>query len=222
MRDPQASHHLGAPRRGEPLMSTGEVVLGLALLVVVVVLGVLILRGRGGGHMKTTLEAGPVKWSFELSQRARGRVQDQLQAAVAKTGKGRGEDAARARLTTTQAIKAGRVLWVDDHPDNNVEESLMLAGLGLAITQTTSTETALRYLVQGSYEMLITDLGRGDDPEAGLDLLERLPGNNGEMVSLVYTMDAGGRGARAMDLGAMAVTETPGDLLEAVLARFAS
>lgn len=203
-------------------MNTGEVVLGLALLVVVVVLGVLILKGRSGGRIHTTVQAGMLKFSFELSQEARVQVESQLEAAVATTGKGRGEDSARARLTTTQEIKAARVLWVDDHPDSIVEESLMLASLGFAITQTTSTETALRYLVQGSYEMLITDLGRGDDPEAGLDLLERLPRNNGEMVSLVYTMDAGERGARAMDLGAIAVTETPGDLLDAVLARFAS
>jgi CheY-like chemotaxis protein len=202
-------------------MSTGEVVLGVALLILIGVLGVLILRGRSGGRIHTSVQAGALKFSFELSQQARLDVGAQLEAAVAKTGLGRGEDAARGRLATTETIKAGRVLWVDDNPDSIVEESLMLAGLGLAITQTTSTETALRYVGQGSYEMLITDLGRGGNPQAGLDLLERLPPSSGEMTSLVYTMNAGERADRAIELGATAVVETPSDLLEAVLARFA-
>ena len=202
-------------------MSTGEVVLGVALLVLLGVLGVLILRGRGGGQIRTSVQAGALKFSFELSQQARQNVVAQLGAAVAKTGRRQGEDAARERLASAVEIKAGRVLWVDDHPDNNVEESLMLTGLGLAITQTTSTEAALRYLGQASYEMLITDLGREGNPAAGLDLLERLPANSGEMSSLVYTMNAGERADRAIELGATAVVETAGELLEEVLARFA-
>jgi CheY-like chemotaxis protein len=202
-------------------MSTGEVLLGMAFLAVIGVLGVLVLRGRNGGQMSTSLQAGTLRFAFELSQQVRQDVGAQLQAAVVKTGKGQGEDAARARLTTTRTIIAGRVLWVDDHPENNVEESLMLAGLGFAITQATSTETALRYLRQGSYEMLITDLGRNGNPVAGLELLERLPSSNEEMTSLVYTMGAGERAARAVALGAVAVLETPGELLETVLTRFA-
>lgn len=201
-------------------MSPGEIALGFAFLLVVGALGFQILRGGKGGELAATAQAGPLKWSLKVTQQTRQEVEVQLEAASEKTGKREGEDAARARLSATRTIGAGRVLWVDDHPDNNVEESLMLAGLGFAITQASSTETALRYLRQNYYEMLITDLGRGDNPAAGLDLLEQLPAD-GEMTTIVYTMFAGERAARAMELGATAVVETPGELLKIVLEKFA-
>jgi len=39
--------------------------------------------------------------------------------------------------------RLSRVLWVDDHPDNNVYETLALEHLGFVITKATSTEAAL-------------------------------------------------------------------------------
>jgi len=203
-------------------MSAGEVVLGLALVVVVGMLGVLILTGRGGSALKTGVKVGALAWSFELSQETRRDVDVQLVAAVEKTGLEASEDSARARLEAVQTVRAGKALWVDDHPDNNVEETLMLTGLGFAITQTTSTDAALRYLRQTPYELLITDLGRSGNPDAGLDLLAQLPPNCAGVPTIVYTMQPGERASRAIELGAAAVTETPGELLEAVLTRFAS
>jgi CheY-like chemotaxis protein len=202
-------------------LSTAEVLLALSLVAVIALLGTLILRGRGGSHMRTSLEAGALKWSFELSQETKQDVEQRLDEAIAKTGKNQGERVARERLNAVRQVQPARLLWVDDHPDNNVEETLMLTGLGVAITQATSTEAALRYLDKSSFDLLITDLGRGDDPVAGVDLIERLAATNHRPSVIVYTLDPGDRGPLAIDRGAEAVLETPGELLEAILSRLA-
>lgn len=200
-------------------MDPSELVLSLAIIGVIAVLGVLILRGRGSGRLNSSVNVGPFSWSFELSQETRQEVTNHLHDATDKFGTSDGFTNAQERLASTTAVDHARVLWVDDHPDNNVEETLMLQGLGLSVTHTTTTTAALRYLAQGKFELLITDLGRDGDPEAGLELLQALTNRQQPLPSIVYTMHPGERAGRATALGASAVIETPGDLLDAVLDR---
>jgi CheY-like chemotaxis protein len=199
-------------------MSSTELIFGIVVVLVVGGLAVLVLTGRGGGKVRGALEAWGIKFSLEVSREARQEVESQLDSAIAKTGKNAGADAARQHLESTQAVKRIRVLWVDDHPGYNTDEKRMLSALGLDITQATSTAAAMAHLQQTKFGLLITDLGRDGNPDAGLELLDQA----GEEIrvgipAIVYTMNPGEREERARSLGAAAVTETPGELLDAVL-----
>jgi transcriptional regulator with XRE-family HTH domain len=105
---------------------------------------------------------------------------------------------------------AKRILWVDDHPDWNRWEVAELENLGFAITQATSTEAALDYLERLPFDLVITDLARGDDREAGLKLIEKIQEAHSGLPTLVYTAEPGARAQRARRLGAPVSTGTAG------------
>jgi CheY-like chemotaxis protein len=82
----------------------------------------------------------------------------------------------------TQAIERARknidlfgntnLLWVDDRPENNLNEQRMFRSLGVSIDNAASTEKALRMLSIAPYDVIITDMMREGDPEAGLTFLQ--------------------------------------------------
>lgn len=67
-----------------------------------------------------------------------------------------------------------RVLWVDDNPDNNELVARALRRLGLDVEQVTSTETALGNMERSHYDLVISDMGRGSDMQAGYRLLHAI------------------------------------------------
>ncbi|WBL76029.1 response regulator [Bradyrhizobium xenonodulans] len=89
------------------------------------------------------------------------------------------ESAIRLAELVTDAIprrelQGKRVLWVDDRPDGNRYEMLALAEFGVAITIARSTEDALKLLSEAPFDLIISDMKRGDDEEAGYDFLAKL------------------------------------------------
>ena len=70
------------------------------------------------------------------------------------------------------------LLWVDDHPENNVSIVRALQGLGISVDTVLSTREALAHLERQTYGLIISDLGRFEDgeeqPMAGKDLLDAL------------------------------------------------
>jgi CheY-like chemotaxis protein len=70
--------------------------------------------------------------------------------------------------------RVGRVLWVDDQPNNNRYERQALEAIGLIIETSTSTEDAIEKLKYQNYNLVISDLGRPPDARAGLTLLVRM------------------------------------------------
>jgi hypothetical protein len=60
-----------------------------------------------------------------------------------------------------------RLLWVDDkHPQQNVRERRVLSALSIHIDLANSTDDALKWLCQGDYDILITNLTRPNDGAA--------------------------------------------------------
>jgi CheY-like chemotaxis protein len=196
-------------------------ILGLVFFGVLLTLGLVVLRGRSSGTVTGTLGAGPLKTSLTITRDVRAQVDAHLEQAAAKTGHPEDVPEARRRLEETRAVRRASVLWVDDHPDNNVEENLMLRDLGLSVTQTLSSGAASRYLDSTRFDLVITDIGRGGDPDAGLHLLEELGTRTEAPPTIVYTLNAGHRKEAAIAVGAEAVVETPAELLAAVLRQVA-
>lgn len=93
--------------------------------------------------------------------------------------------AARAR----PRCEGKRILWVDDRPGNNHElAEVFKQMLGVRIDLEVTTDDGMRALRTNSdYAMIITDLARGDNPEAGLDLIRRMRDENVARPTIVYS-----------------------------------
>ncbi|ABL98628.1 winged helix-turn-helix domain-containing protein [Shewanella amazonensis] len=82
----------------------------------------------------------------------------------------------------------GRILWVDDHPENNTAEIARLRDANIAVYTTLSTEEALMLLSMYRYDAVISDMGRSDDSLAGLKLVESLRQSGDQTPFFLYTI----------------------------------
>ena len=64
------------------------------------------------------------------------------------------------------------VLWVDDNPANNRLGVRALRKLQLDVEQVKSTEEALSSITNRHFDLIISDMGRGQNMRAGYDLLK--------------------------------------------------
>jgi CheY-like chemotaxis protein len=125
--------------------------------------------------------------------------------------------AARPRITGDR-----RVLWVDDHPDNNLFEVGKLRKEEVDVTTVTSTGDAMKALQQDHFDVVITDMvrreGLRDVRNAGVRLIEKMRAKGTDQTPVfVYCSaeDAVGKPAQdAMDAGATAVTASTTTLLQ--------
>ena len=80
------------------------------------------------------------------------------------------------QLTEVSVKKLSEVkaLWVDDIPRNNMYERKSLEALGIKFTTSTSTEDAINQLKKEKFDIVISDMGRGDNKQAGFDLLKEM------------------------------------------------
>jgi CheY-like chemotaxis protein len=104
-------------------------------------------------------------------------------------------------------------LWVDDAPSNNTYPASTLRALGAKITQKLSTEAALQELEKNpnhTYNLIISDMGRGADYTAGLTLLKELRRRNFDILYIIFCSYQGEQKYKtdAMSLGAFAITSS--------------
>jgi CheY-like chemotaxis protein len=126
-----------------------------------------------------------------------------------------------AEIATPRIIRRARkatVLWVDDRPSNNVHEREALEALGVTFVLSTSTDEALQKLQAKSFDVIISDMGRLSDSEAGYTLLDTLRKSGDQTPFIIY---AGSRAplhvAAARRRGAVGCTNRPSELFEMVL-----
>ncbi len=111
-----------------------------------------------------------------------------------------------------------RILWVDDHPENNRYEHAMLTALGLTVETASSNSEALERARHNQPDLVISDIRRDrEGSRAGLELHFALEAA-GLTPDLVYYV--GDAMSRTTDFGAE-VTVTPVELLLAVAERLA-
>jgi DNA-binding winged helix-turn-helix (wHTH) protein/CheY-like chemotaxis protein len=81
---------------------------------------------------------------------------------------------ARDLMVSEPADSIGRLLWVDDNPQNNVREKAYLEAQHITVYQVQSTEEALTSLALYQFNVVISDMGRDDEVLAGLNLLKTM------------------------------------------------
>ena len=82
----------------------------------------------------------------------------------------------------------GRILWVDDHPENNLAERRHFESQRIAIYLATNTEDALTLLSMYRYDAVISDMGRGNEPLAGFRLIEQMRARRDQTPYFLYTI----------------------------------
>ena len=84
-------------------------------------------------------------------------------------------------------IEGSRAPWVDDRPQNNRYERQALEALGIRIDLSTSTDSALEMAAEAPYRLIISDMDRPPDPNAGYTLLDALGRKHMNIPVVLYT-----------------------------------
>lgn len=109
-----------------------------------------------------------------------------------------------------------KILWVDDNPQNNTYERRSLEALGIRFVISTSTEDAVQKIKQSKYDLVISDMGRGNNKQAGLDLLKEIKNDNAPLIFYSWgeTVE---KVRQAKEKGAFGYTSSPRELFQLVI-----
>jgi CheY-like chemotaxis protein len=120
---------------------------------------------------------------------------------------------------TIRQVSGARILWVDDRPENNLNERRALEALGIHFVISKSTDDALSKIHEAKFDVIISDMGRPPDSQAGYTLLGKLRALG---LTIPYIIYAGSRDkehvAESRERGALGCTNRPDELFEYVLA----
>ncbi|NRR33568.1 response regulator [Oxalobacteraceae bacterium] len=159
-----------------------------------------------------------------LQQTALVDLQETVAHLVLATPQTMTASAAEAEARSAIQPARGRVLWVDDNPNNNTLLVEQLTREGALVEQVTSSALALKALGRNHYDVVVTDMARREDGrdvrEAGIELIRKIRETDPELQVVVYCgrrmADLYGRAAEMA--GARLVTSS-GTRLIAVLNR---
>lgn len=109
-----------------------------------------------------------------------------------------------------------RMLWVDDFPENNAQwvKIIQTSHPTVDIQTALSTEMALSALQKQQFHALISDLGRGSEALAGLDLLQQLQQQEIRIPAAIFAVRGEQKQEELMAAGARLVTSNVASLLE--------
>ena len=192
---------------------TVSLILGLAVIAAVVTL---IWRAIGAGSKSsaTFTIAKVFETKVEIGATEKQAATSALSRAEAERGHSPGDGG--AIISALDFTRPARLLWVDDNPDGNLHETVALEKLGFFVTKTLSTDAALQYSAYMSFDLVITDKARGDDLDAGLGLIKQLRAGGKQWPIIVYTTNAAAHRMSLVNAGAMAVVDSPSELLAAI------
>ncbi len=71
-------------------------------------------------------------------------------------------------------LRGARVLLVNDVPAQMIVVTGILRSLGIAVEVATTTEAALDALRRNGFDVVVSDMSRGDEATAGLDLIREM------------------------------------------------
>ncbi|WP_240434635.1 response regulator [Streptomyces sp. YIM 130001] len=149
-----------------------------------------------------------VELAGELLDRAQDESQTLVTATARRTALGRLEHAA-------DVLQGGRVLWVDDLPEGNAPLVELFRAAGMHIDLALSTEQATPLFRRRPYDIIVSDLNRDGDPQAGIKMLRIIERHGIDVPVLIYT----GRfdPERGVDRRIFAATTAPVELVHYVI-----
>jgi CheY-like chemotaxis protein len=167
------------------------------------------------------------------------RVTDDFTQQIAQASAARGGatvDAAELRQQAMRMIdmpEPKRVLWVDDHPENNVAEAAALCKLQIEVTAVRSTDEALARLEDAAahgerVDLVISDWDRpAEGRPAGLRMLQAMRARGCTQPVVFYhgsfgATERAARAASARTAGAFGEAVMPAELMQLVTTALAT
>ncbi|WP_077060343.1 response regulator [Streptomyces sp. MP131-18] len=171
------------------------------------------LRGTIVGRMVPRMTAFramgiEVELASELLDRASAGNDTAVSATDRRTALGRLEHAA-------EFLRGGTLLWVDDHPEGNAPLVELFRTVGMTVDVVLSTEDAVPRIPRRPYDVIISDLDRDGDPQAGIKMLRELERYHIAVPVLIYTRRFDP--TKGVDRRIFAATTAPVDLVHYVI-----
>jgi CheY-like chemotaxis protein len=171
--------------------------IGVVIWPAVLVFVVILFRGSLRGLMERDDFSVKGPGGFELSASRRAEAA----AALAQATQARDSQpvSPAAALETVDDVArtvhglgtAPRILWVDDRPSNNRYERNAFAAIGIDVDLSASTDDALeRIHTSPLYDVVISDMGRPESPQAGYELLAKLRAEGNRTPYIIYAGSA--------------------------------
>lgn len=164
----------------------------------------------------TSLKAGGVELSFvKESINAALKLAEKSPQWRVKVSSEDKERALRRAKKHLQVFRDARFLWVDDYPENNLNELVMFGQLKVGTQTAQSTEEALEILKNRHFDLVISDMARGDENTAGLKFLGQFRKVN-ETIPVIFYVGVidPHKGVPAQAFG---ITNRPDELLHLTL-----
>ena len=155
----------------------------------------------------------------EVSEQQRALVSD-LQGKVAELEKRIVAPAGAAPLPAARDAlpRPTRVLWVDDNPRNNSLLAATLEERGAKVDIALSTDEGLARFKKQAYDVVLSDMGRPEGEQAGIDLTRKLKALSPATPVFIYcgAWAASHWRKEALDAGASEITSSASSLLAAL------
>lgn len=149
------------------------------------------------------------------------QAREQLINASQSYGSGWDENEVKAVIQRADRIRdwldGSRILWVDDHYLANATIYRFLNAYGVMIDGASTTDeafTALRWAAD-AYEVIVSDMVRGQDTLAGIKLIEgmKAEGIKKPVILFVAQLDP----TKGTPPGAVAITDSPIELIHHIM-----
>ena len=167
-----------------------------------------------------SVEVGPI--SIKMQEEAVSAA-----ASAARAWPGQNVDVTRIRQTVNKAftpetannLTGKSILWVDDKPANNALVVRALRRFNLDVEQVTDSKAAVSAIQARRFDLVISDMGRGDNLRAGYDLLKYLRASGIDMPYFIFSSgDTPDFRREAKELGAQLSTNDMLELIDNVVA----
>jgi CheY-like chemotaxis protein len=110
-----------------------------------------------------------------------------------------------------------QILWVDDHPENNVHERRAFEALGFEFSLALSTDEALAKVNHQRFAAIISDMGRREGPREGYVLLDAVRKQQDPTPFFIYASSNAPEHKREAEAhGGQGCTNNPQELFQMV------
>ena len=107
-------------------------------------------------------------------------------------------------------LDGAQILWVDDHPENNLNERKMFKKLNVEIDTAKSTDEALEILKHAHYDLILSDIAR-EHSSNGLKMLKEFRKEDYKTPVIFYIGVI--KPEKGVPAGAFGITNRPDELL---------
>jgi CheY-like chemotaxis protein len=118
----------------------------------------------------------------------------------------------------SRASSRNHILWVDDRPENNINERGAFEALGITFSLARTTNEALAAIGRHQFAAIISDMGRKEGPREGYALLDKLRASGDQTPLFFYAAsDSPDDRRETIEHGGQGSTNNPQELFRMVM-----